>query len=225
MRNYMLGLVLALLVAFGSFISPAMASAEQPFITAAHYKKNISLEKFQGNPRSFFRSEAAFDLIVDYVGDEIGQKLTDAEFVALMRSDQVRTRSCTGSINTGALAGNQFSWFVRKCRPGEEIIQVLVDENDDRWIDVISLNCLNAVEDQTPVIVNVAKRKFVTVPLVPEYRMVRSTTATAVNNSVFLAPFMLPGCPSCCPPAFYGGFSTIASSVDRSTSYIIEEIR
>lgn len=154
MRNNLHSWCLALIMALGFsfFASSAQARevAEQPFITAAHYKKNISLAEFRVNPRSFFRSEAAFDLIVDYVGGEIGQKLTGSQFVALMRSDQVRVRDCAVSekINTGALAGNQFHWIVRNCRQGEQIVQVLVN---GRWIDVISLNCLNAVEDQTPV--------------------------------------------------------------------------
>ncbi len=142
------------LMAMGSVLAAPAALAlevvEQPFITAAHYKKNISLTQWRSNIRGYFRSEAAFDLIVDYVGDEIGRPLSGSEFIALMRDEtQTRVRDCgpNESINTGALAGNQFHWFDRMCRSGEQIVQVLVN---GKWIDVISLNCLNAVEDKTP---------------------------------------------------------------------------
>lgn len=215
MRTYMLGLILAPFVALGS---PAVAN-EQPFITAKFYKKNISLEQFRVNPRSYFRSEAAFDLIVDYVGDEIGQNLSGSQFVALMRSDRTRTRACVGTINTGSFTGTQFHWFMRKCRAGEEIVQAKVG---DQWVDIFSLNCLNAVEDKS--FITPSPVAYTPPPSPP--RMVRSTTAIPVNTSVFLAPFMLPGCPSCnCPPAFYSGFSAGSSSVDRSTSFNTEDDR
>lgn len=142
--------LLAMACVLAAPAAQAREVAEQPFFKAEFYKKNITLEEFRVNPRNFFRSEAAFDLIVDYVGGEIGQPLTGSQFVALVRSDQVRVRDCPGSekINTGALAVNQFHWFVRACRSGEQILQVMVK---DRWIDVMSLNCGNANEDQTPV--------------------------------------------------------------------------
>jgi len=151
MRKTLLSLLAAPL-ALLALASPASAqnSSIEPFIKAEFWKKNITLEEFRANPRSYFRSEAAFDLLVDYVADEIGQPLTDAEFIALMRSDQVRARSCPISemINTGALRGDQFYWFTRNCRSGEEIIQINLN---GRWVDLISLNCLNSIEDQTPV--------------------------------------------------------------------------
>lgn len=150
----MLFALVIMAVGLGALAAPAAVArevVEQPFITAKFYKQNISLEQFRVNPRSYFRSEAAFDLIVDYVGDEIGQPLTSSQFFALVRSEQVKVRDCAAgeSINTGALAGNQFHWFVRSCRAGEQILQVQVNS---KWIDVVSLNCLNAVEDKTPVL-------------------------------------------------------------------------
>lgn len=149
----MRSLIIIVAVAMASLAAPAAQASEgrgQPFITAADYQKNISLKDFRVNPRGYFVNESAFRLIVKYVGDEIGQPLSAAQFVALVKSNQVRVRSCAASesINTGALSGDQFHWFTRGCRQGEEIVQVLAT---GRWIDVISLNCLNAVEDPTPV--------------------------------------------------------------------------
>lgn len=150
----MIAMMLAALVALCSISTPATAQEGrgQPFITAAHYKANITIEEFRANPRSYFRSEAAFDLIVDYVGDEIGvDNLTDAQFIALVRDgSRTRVRDCAAGerINTGALAGSQFHWFVRGCRSGEQIVETLVN---GVWIDLFSLGCLNAVEDSDPV--------------------------------------------------------------------------
>jgi hypothetical protein len=96
-----LAMLLAALMALFSFITPALAEEGRgkPFIAAAHYKKNISLDDFQVNPRSYFESEAAFDLIVDYVADEIGQPLTASQFVALMRDEsQTRVRDCRACL-------------------------------------------------------------------------------------------------------------------------------
>lgn len=152
MRKYML--LLAAPMALISLTAPAQASegGGEPFITAAHYKKNISLAEFRINIRSYFKSETAFRLIVRYVGDEIWKPdLSAAEFNALIRDDkQTRVRACKvgEKINTGAYLNGQFFWFVRACRPGEQIVQVLVN---GVWKDMFSLNCLNAVEDQTTV--------------------------------------------------------------------------
>lgn len=148
MQKHWLYAVPVLVVAYVS-AAPAVAAEGrgQPFITAAYYQKNITLDQFKVNPRSYFRSEDAFRLIVRYVGDEIGKPdLTAAEFIALMRDDtQTQVRACAVGerINTGAYEGGQFHWFIRSCRPGEKIVQV-------RGKDMFSLNCLNAVEDKTP---------------------------------------------------------------------------
>jgi hypothetical protein len=129
------------------------ASAEEPgtpFIKAEYWKENISHQEFKAKPRTYFRSERAFDLMVGYVSGEIGQNLTGSQFIALMRSDQVRARACSTDerITTGFLRGEEFDWETRFCRVGEQIVQYRLG---DRWIDLFSLNCLNAVEDQIPV--------------------------------------------------------------------------
>jgi hypothetical protein len=183
MQKLLLGIAPALLMASGLLATPAYATGEQPFITAKFYKKNISLEQFRENTRSYFRSEAAFDLIVDYTADEIGQKLSDSEFIALMRSDQVRTRECIGSITTGSLLGNQFNWFTRECRYGELIVQAKVG---DRWIDLFSLNCLNAVEDQTPV-------PFIAAMPVMQPQVVKTVYAQQPQTYVVTTPGMVIG--------------------------------
>jgi hypothetical protein len=140
--------VLMVLLIFGPLQAVA-AEGVVPFIKAEYYMKNITLEQFRVNPRSYFRSESAFDLLADFVGGEIGlPDLTNAEFIALLNDDsQVRTRSCSTeeSINTGALQDDGFNWFERACRSGEEIVQI---KFADVWVDVFSLNCLNAVEDK-----------------------------------------------------------------------------
>jgi hypothetical protein len=131
-------------------VAAQAAPPAEPFIKAEYWKDNISFSSFQKSPRSYFRSERAFDLLVGYVSDEIGKPLTGSQFTALMRSDQVRTRTCPTSekIMTGFLRGNDFDWEARYCRAGEAIVQYNLG---GRWIDLFSLNCLNAVEDQTPV--------------------------------------------------------------------------
>tara|TARA_B100002051_G_scaffold276812_1_gene328774 strand:- start:8540 stop:9271 length:732 start_codon:yes stop_codon:yes gene_type:complete len=133
-------------------LTAGAAEVVVPFIKYKWYKKNISFELFRVNPRGFFRSERAFDLIVDYVRDETGfTELGDEEFNALMLDDNyVQVRNCPTSerINTGAYKPPEFDWFPRDCRTGEQIVQVKVD---GVWKDMFSLSCLNAVEDKTPV--------------------------------------------------------------------------
>ena len=142
-------------ILFGLLIfGPLHAAAEEavtPFIKSEYFMQNISLDDFRINPREYFRSEAAFNLLVGYVESEINQPLTNAEFIALMKdASQARARSCptTEKIRVGGLSGNHFYWFTRFCREGEEMVQLRLN---DRWIDVFSLNCLNAKEDTTPV--------------------------------------------------------------------------
>lgn len=129
------------------------AGAEEsttPFIVGIYWKKNIPLQLFQSNPRIYYRSEGAFQLSRQYAERVTGQSLTDAEFVALLRSERARTIDCEGEITTGALQGDEFYWFTRQCRVDEEKIQLRVA---DRWVDFMSLGCLNAVEDKTPALV------------------------------------------------------------------------
>lgn len=142
-------ILFVLIVLFGSHVE-AKEDNVDPFIKKEFYKQNLPMEQFQSNPRGYFRSEAAFNLLTGFVGKEAGVSLTSAEFIALMNSDQVRIRDCPTSekINTGAFEVDQFHWFERDCRSGEQIVQVKLG---DRWKDVFSLNCLNAVEDKTPV--------------------------------------------------------------------------
>lgn len=165
---------------------------EEPFIAAPFYKKNISLEVFKENPRQYFRSESAFDLLVDYVGDEIGQEISDAEFIALMRSDRVRARECptTEEITTGAYDGGEFSWLNRFCREGEQITQTQVGE---RWLDLFSLNCLNAVEDKVPV--PVPPPVVVNPPPMSQAKVRRKEfSSTSTPQSEFLSPTFVQTC-------------------------------
>ena len=213
MQKLMLGLVPALLMASGLVASPA-AAQEQPFIKAQFYKKNISLEQFRTSPRSYFRSEAAFDLIVDYVGDEIGQKLTDSEFIALMRSDRVQTRACTGSITTGSFAKDQFHWFDRACRAGERIVQALVG---DRWIDLFSLNCLNGVEDKTPVPPPSNKLPPPNIVYAPPQYTQKMVTVTPMSGMIIGGTIMNVGC-VCCGQGSVIGTPTIYMPGSVSTT-------
>ena len=185
------------LVALAS-ATPAMAQEApgvQPFITAEHYMDNISLDKFRSNPRSYFRSEAAFNLLRDYVGSEINQELTSAEFIALLRSDEyvvVRDCSMNESINTGGLYWNgqswEFSWFVRSCRAGEQIIQFKLG---NQRIDLISLNCLNAVEPKVTVTFEFNRRVPPAIPRRPVVSM--TTTITSSPDDYRGQPTLLMG--------------------------------
>ena len=147
--KHLIGVMFCLLV----FATPSVMAEEvvTPFIKDKYFKQNITLEAFRSNPREYFRSESAFNLLVGYVESEINHPLTSAEFIALMNDrNQVRSRKCptTESVRVGGLSDDQFFWITRKCRSGEEIVQLRLN---DRWIDVFSLNCLNAKEDTTPV--------------------------------------------------------------------------
>ena len=213
-----LAMLLAALMALFSFAVPASAQEGrgQPFITAEYYQDNISLEQFRENPRSFFRSEAAFDLIVDYVGDEIGvDNLTDAQFIALVRDgSRTRVRDCAAGerINTGAFAGNQFHWFVRDCRSGEQIVQMLVN---GVWIDLFSLGCLNAVEDPNPVAPPALTDG--TPPALPQRGVVVVTTTVAprAEEGSAIGPFLY-GYPVA--PSYRGGDMNINAGSRSSSS-------
>jgi len=151
--NSLTGFVLCcMFIFFGTHVVAAEEALPiEPFIKKEFYKQNITLEELQSDVRGKFRHEAAFDQLTKYVGGEVGKSLSGAEFTALLNDNsQVQVRNCLAGekIKTGAIQGDQFHWFWRSCRSGEQIIQVKLG---DRWIDVISLNCLNAVEDQTPV--------------------------------------------------------------------------
>jgi hypothetical protein len=140
---------LVALVSFGQL--SAASEPIVPFIKDKFWKQNISMKEFRQSPRNYFRSEAAFHLLRDYVSDEIGVRLSSAEFIALIRDDnRINVVNCFPSeaLNVGALKGNQFDWVQRWCREGEQIVQIFYE---DQWRDVFSLSCLNAVEDKTPV--------------------------------------------------------------------------
>ncbi len=164
------------------FATPAVAQTEPglPFIKAEYWKKNISLQQLRENPRQYFRSERAFDLLVEYVSGEIGQPLMGSQFIALIRSDQVGVRNCPMSeqITTGFIRGNEFDWQNRNCRKGEQIVYYLLE---GRRIDLFSLNCLNGVEDKTPVLPPTqAVNRFAPVPPVPLVPLERPQQPTMV---------------------------------------------
>lgn len=214
MRKY--ALLLAAPMALTSLSTPASANegGGQPFITAAHYRQNISLAEFQVNPRNYFRSEDAFRLITRYVGDEIGRpNLSAAEFNALIRdTTQTRVRVCAADerINTGAYANGQFFWFVRACRAGEQIVQVLVN---GVWKDMFSLGCLNAVEDKTP-----ARPPALNVyqPPAPPQR----TTGIVISSTILggQPSVAAPGVLLTTPGASYSGGSTNINVGSRARS-------
>jgi hypothetical protein len=165
-----------------------------PFIKAEHHKQNISLSEFRKNPRGYFRSDSAFNLLVGYVEQETSVAFSNSEFTALIRDDaQVRTRNCPTDeeINTGALEGDQFFWFERECRDGEQIVQLFFD---DHWIDLFSLNCLNAVEDKTPVPTPILVRREQIVYL-PPVKRTRNTGYIPDNNVSYVPSVSIPnGC-------------------------------
>ena len=152
--------------------------------------------------------EAAFNLLRDYVGSEINQELTSAEFIALLRSDEyvvVRDCSMNESINTGGLYWNgqswEFSWFVRSCRAGEQIIQFKLG---NQRIDLISLNCLNAVEPKVTVTFEFNRRVPPAIPRRPVVSM--TTTITSSPDDYRGQPTLLMGAAG---PRYAGGDLTI----------------
>src|SRR5690606_32033513 len=96
MRKVITGLVLALIVALGSFV-PAQAAAREVyhgFVKDAYYLGRggtpASFEQVADNPLAIFRSEAAYMNLRAHVSTYLGRPLSDAEFRALLRSDDVR---------------------------------------------------------------------------------------------------------------------------------------
>ncbi|MFN3188357.1 MAG: hypothetical protein ACK42D_02320 [Candidatus Paceibacteria bacterium] len=72
--------------------------------------------------------------------------LSDRQIAALLRSHQVQTVPCQGSIRTtGYDSAGRVAWFTRPCASGEELLQVQVGT---RWVTVASMWCLNPVSDQ-----------------------------------------------------------------------------
>ncbi len=183
-------LCLSSLVFFGAKVG-ASEGGEEPFIKKDFYQQNITLEQFQGGPRGFFRSEAAFDLLTAYVGEEVGVSLSNEEFIALIQDDsKVRARNCPTSeeIDTGALKGTEFDWLKRNCRPGEQIVQVKLG---NRWKDVFSLGCLNAVEDKAQVQPPILPAE---VPAQPKCRFVSKGQTPNPGMSMSIPGSFVQGC-------------------------------
>lgn len=217
------GLICSILILSSIAVSTAQAKEVViPFIKDKYWKENISLEAFRSNPREYFRSEAAFNLLAGYVESEIGKPLTNAEFIALMNdSSQTRVRDCpvTETVRVGGLEGSQFFWFSRKCRPGEEIVQIRLH---NRWLDVFSLSCLNAKEDITPVPAPILTPALVAAS-VPESlsekecRFVDEEVTQQAGLSVFISPLI--GDCNCFAP---GVFASIQPSIQTSSKLICD---
>ena len=137
------------------FLCPVLVTAAEvsatPFIKAEYYKGEgsnaLTSQRFASNPRIYYRSEHAFQMGREWAERVIDSSLTDAEFIALLQSDRVRTMLCNGKVTTGGLLPQDYHWFERQCYSKEEILQV---EVGGRWVDLLSLACLNPIEDKTP---------------------------------------------------------------------------
>jgi len=99
---------------------------------------------FDGNDR-IFRAPKALELFRYAITTQLGG-MSDGQIAALLRSAQVRTVACVGSIRTTGYDNiGRVAWFTRSCAPGEELLQVQVGAG---WVTVASLWCLNPISDQ-----------------------------------------------------------------------------
>jgi hypothetical protein len=180
-------------------LCPVFATAAEPFIKAELYKTQgtaLSLESFAQNPRIYYRSEQAFQSSRQYAERVIDSSLTDVEFIALLQSDRVRTKACSGEVTTGGLLLDDYHWFQRQCYQHEEIVQVKVG---GRWVDLLSLACLNPIEDKSPQLETVVVDEGDVEPPSENCRWVAETETRHESGQVFInSPIILAGCSNCC---------------------------
>jgi hypothetical protein len=130
----------------------AFASSFQSYAKDAYYLgalggKPPTLAEFANNPRAFVRSEFAYQSLKQKFEITLSRSLNDAEFQALLASDQVRAElKCEGKIRTSAIdkAGN-IKWLIRDCYLKEYLIEVSVD---NEWYVVASQGCFNLVRPE-----------------------------------------------------------------------------
>ena len=180
MRNTLLGMVLALTVAFGFITTTSPAEARETyhgFVKDQYYLVRggtpATLEQVASNPLAVFRSQLAYDNLRAHIGAMIGRPLSDTDFRTLMLSDDVRLIPCVGSVDTsGVTDSGRFGFHLRACYRGEMLIQVRLQ--DGRWLTVASQGCYNPVRGEVPSLPPVAV--FVEIPPPPSavsYRLKR----------------------------------------------------
>lgn len=210
MRKVMLGLVLALIMALGPFVSaPAEArDVYHGFVRDTYYLGRggtpATFEQVASNPLSVFRSQLAYDNLRAHIGAAIGRPLSDADFRTLLRSDNIRLVPCVDSVDTsGVTDTGRFGWHRRSCYRNEMLIQVRL--TDERWLTVASQGCYNPVRGEVP-------SSPPPPPPPPEVKKVVCRmvpvrqSATPRQDFTFLPGFVLENCcPDCVPNTFIPG--------------------
>lgn len=131
----------------------ALASSFQSYAKDAYYLgalggKPPTLDTFAANPRAHLRSEAAYQSLKQGFEIPLNRSLNDAEFQALLASDQVRAElDCVGELTTAGIdLFGAVGWSGRECYFGEKLIELQVD--DGRWQVVASQGCFNLVRPE-----------------------------------------------------------------------------
>jgi hypothetical protein len=104
-----------------------------------------TLSDFAVNPRAYLRSETAYQSLKQGFEESLNRSLSDAEFSALLASNQVRSDlDCVGRINTAGInQADVIGWSSRKCYFDEKLIELQVN---DKWQVVASQGCFNLVD-------------------------------------------------------------------------------
>ena len=226
MRNFMLGLVLALTTAFGFFAMSSSVQAKEASVYHGFVKDSYYLgrggtpatfEQVANNPLAVFRSEVAYVNLREHIGNYLGKSLSDADFKTLLRSDNIRLISCTGRITTaGVTDSGHFGWRERGCYAGEMLIQVRL--LDGRWVTVASQGCYNPVRGEVPSLPPVPVASSSPPPKKVVCRTVYAQRQTQATDGLYLQAVYLPNC--CCPPKYYQALYLPGSSPDTMTTAI-----
>jgi hypothetical protein len=140
--------VLLMSLWFISASQSAFASSYQSYAKDVYYLGvggvPPTLHRFATNPRAYLRSEAAYQSLKQGFEIPLNRSLSDAEFQALLASDQVRAElDCVGWITTAGIdLAAAVGWSNRKCYVDEKLIELQVD---GRWQVVASQGCFNLV--------------------------------------------------------------------------------
>lgn len=212
MRNFTLGLVLALTMALGFFASASPAQANETYHGFAKQKHYVSaggepasLEQAGIEPMSVFRSAAAYAAFRAHFGSfEAGRPYTDEETRELFLSPRMRLIDCVGSINTAGITNSgRVGFSNRGCYSNakygvEQLIQFQLE--DGRWVTIASLWCFNPVKGKLPEPLVSKKRVAIlpTEPVLIDYSIKGSTTVFQTKDLFLGGTVSQIGCPECC---------------------------
>lgn len=144
--------LMVLLTTLLGFGSNASAESYHGFVRDAYYigkgGKVVSPKDFAANPTKYTRSDVVLLALREHFSRVVGKPLNDAEFRALLASDDVRLTACTGEISTAGVTNQgKIAWHKRTCYKDENLIEVRVPGG---WMVAASQGCYNPVEGVRP---------------------------------------------------------------------------